>query len=108
MKRASDDTEATAVLARDLALWLSRAGVAPTELAVDFADLLHGAKEVQASLVILLSLDVNRREDAEHAMEQLGLLHAWMFTEMKPHLEEIERGWQQLEDRIVELIPDEE
>lgn len=100
-------TAATAALANELSHWLRRAGIERTELAVDFADLVHGAKVVEASLHRLLALDLEQSAEAELAMEELGRMHAWLFTDMLPHLKELEEGWQALEDQVVRRLPPE-
>ncbi len=107
MGTASRDSDATAALANELSHWLRRAGIERTDLAVDFADIVQGAKEVEAALHALLALDLQKPVDAERAMEELGRMHAWLFTDMLPHLKEIEEGWQALEDQVVRRLPSE-
>ena len=70
-----------------------------------FADLVHGAKVIEASLHALLALDLEQTADAALAMEELGRMHAWLFTDMLPHVKEIEEGWQALEDQVVRRLP---
>ncbi len=95
-----------AALADRISEWLRSAGVTHTEMAVDLADIVGAAKYAENAIMELLKLDVRSPTDADSALEQLGRLDAWLFTEMKHHLEELQRAWPELEGRLVELAPD--
>lgn len=105
--QSSADAASTRVLAADLAGWFDRAGVKSPDVAVDLADLLHAAKRLEDAVKSLLKLDLNDRAHVEQAIDELGRMHAWLFTEIKPHLADLEASWSGIEDPIVALVPDE-
>ena len=93
-----------------LARWVRRAGVsdeAVGDLAVGFADTLHAAESARPELEALLALDPTKPADADEALSRLGYLNALLFTEMKSHIEDLERRWDELEARLLSVAPDE-
>lgn len=107
MQRFNEGQDAVA-LASQLSAWFRRAGVQHTELAVDVADLLYAARKVEGAVQELLRLDLTERDHVERAVDELGNMHAWLFTEIKPHLEDLEAGWSSIENPIASSIPDEQ
>lgn len=103
-----NDGQGAGALASELSAWLRRAGVQHTDLAVDVADLLYAARKVEGAVQELLRLDLTEPKHVERAVDELGKMHAWLFTEMKPHLEELEAAWLSIENPIASSIPDEQ
>ena len=109
----SDDRAAIerhVAFANALARWVRRAGVtedAVGDLAVGFADTLHAAESARPELEALLALDPTNPADADQALSRLGYLNALFFTEMKSHIEDLERRWEELESRLLTITPDE-
>jgi hypothetical protein len=99
-------TSANVDLARRLAAWLQSVGVEDTSVAVDFADIVAAAKLVELTLQKMIVLDVARPDHADEALTEMGRLYAWLFDEMKHHLDVVQRSWPQLEGRLVALAPD--
>lgn len=104
----SSNTAETVLLAKELAAWLRHAGVEQTDLAVDIADLLAAAKHIDSNVRSLLTLDLGNQKDAEAAAEKVGEMEVWLFTEMKPHLENLESGWQAVEDAVFGRLPEDD
>lgn len=93
-------------LAGRLGAWLREAGVEQSEVAVDFADTVMAGRSVEAILSRLVSLRPESPQDGEEALRLLGELHTWIFGEMKFHIQELERAWPRLEEKLGELAPD--
>lgn len=102
------ESEAATALASALSHWLGRAGVQSPEAAVDFADVLYAAKQVEIAVQSLMRLNPGDRAHAGRVIDELGKLHALLFTEMKPHLAELEAAWPSIEAPVVALLPDDE
>ncbi len=100
------ESESAAVFAATLARWLDHAGVQNTAAAVDLADVLYAAKQVEGAVQSLMRLRPGDRTHAAQAVDELGKLHAWLFTEMKPHLAELEAAWPSIEAPVIGLLPD--
>src|SRR5690242_10887689 len=94
---------ATVARTREIARWLGTVGAVPTEMAVDFADLLSAARVVDEMLVKLVQLDVRNAEQADEALRLLGSMSAQPFTELRGHLDSLEEEWDALEQRVDEL-----
>ena len=94
---------ATVARTREIARWLGTVGAVPTEMAVDFADLLSAARVVDEMLVKLVQLDVRNAERADEALRLLGSMSAQLFTELRGHLDSLEEEWDALEQRVDEL-----
>jgi hypothetical protein len=90
-------------LTQRLTTWLRSAGIARTTAAVDLADVLAAAKRADTLVRRLLKLKPDRPQDADEALRILGQLRAWLITEMKPHLDDLEKAWPILESRIERL-----
>ncbi len=96
----------TVILADNLAAWLRDTGFPQTNIAVDFADIIAAARRVEELLPRLVSLHTDDGNDAEQALACVGKLHAWLFGEMKHHLEELEHAWPALEAHFEKLAPE--
>jgi hypothetical protein len=103
----SKDHEIPGSLADGLSRWFERAGVHRPEVAVDLADVVQAAKEVEMATQVLMTLEPDAPADSERALDQLGRIHAWIFTEIKPHIAELEVRWPSIEDPIVARFPQE-
>jgi uncharacterized protein Yka (UPF0111/DUF47 family) len=77
-------------------------------MAVDFADLLSAARFVDEMLSKLLQLDVRNAQQADEALQLIGSMSAQLFTEIRGHLDGLEREWDVLEERLDELGAPEE
>ena len=112
MTRSEDRAaiEQHVAFANALARWVRRAGVseeAVGDLAVGFADVLHAAESARPELEALLALDPTKPADADQALSRLGYLNALFLTEMKSHIEDLDRRWEELEARLLAVAPDE-
>ena len=96
----------TVEVADNLAAWFRNTRFPQTDIAVDFADLIAAARESEALLSRLMSLHMDDRSEAEQALACVGELHAWLFGEIKHHLEELERAWPDLEAHLEKLVPE--
>jgi hypothetical protein len=96
---------ADVAFANRLATWLHTANVGTTEMSVDFSDIVSASRFVQAELEQLMKLDIHQPDQAATALDCLGRLHAWLFTEIKHHIEELEKTWPGLEGRVAALTP---
>lgn len=94
-------------LADQIAGWFRSAGIEQSDIAVDVVDTIVAARKVEEILHKMLALRPNQPQDAAQALEHIGKLHAWFFSEMKYHLEELERAWPEIEERISILVPSE-
>jgi hypothetical protein len=99
---------ATVARTREIARWLETVGASPTEMAVDFADLLSAARLVDEMLSKLVQLDVRNAQQADEALQLLGSISAQLFTELRGHLDSLEREWDGLEERVDALGAPEE
>jgi hypothetical protein len=76
--------------------------------AVDMADLLAAASLVEEEVSNLLLLDVGNPREADDALRIAGRISAQLFTELRDHLDRLERQWSTFEDRLESLgTPDE-
>jgi hypothetical protein len=104
-------TDQHVLFAGRLARWLEKAGVADEsvgELAVGFADILNAASRASAELERLLGLDPTTAEGADAALTHLGYLNALFLSEVKGHVDDLERHWDALEGPLAARAPDEE
>jgi hypothetical protein len=94
--------------------WLGRAGVndadARATLAVGLVDSLAAAHQVAADLERLLELDPDTAGDADQALQLAANMHAWLFTELKVHVAEMEAVWEPAfeEELVKRCSPEEE
>lgn len=95
-------------LARRLTTWLRAAGVKHSEMAVDIADIIFAARDVAQSIEDMLVLQPNQPHEADKALEYVGKLRALLFSELKPHIEDLEQTWPELEQRLDKLSPDDQ
>jgi len=96
----------TVVVADNLAAWFRNTRFPQTNIAVDFADLFAAARRSEALLARLMSMHTDDRSEAEQALAYVGELHAWLFGEIKHHLEELEHAWPALEAHFEKLAPE--
>ena len=98
------------LFANRLSAWICRAGVsdgdAVGDLAVGFADVVYASATAAGELEALLSLDPTVPADAELALKRLGYLRALFLTEIKWHVEDLERRWDELEGQLSARAPD--
>lgn len=94
--------------AERLAAWLRGAGVEDSGAAVDVADVLAASNHLQRLVEQLLTLDPRKPDEAERGLSLVTEMRAWMFTEMKPHLEALVGVWDAIEARLDALAPPEE
>lgn len=99
------DVAANVALTGRITAWLKAAGVKRSDMAVDIADIIFAARDVAALIEKMIELNPQASDEADRAGAYLGMMHAVLFTEMKHHLEELEDGWPELEDRLEELSP---
>jgi hypothetical protein len=94
--------------------WLRKAGVhdadARATLAVGLVDSLAAARHVAADLEFLLQLDPDQPAQADEALRLTGRMHAWLFTELKDHVAEMESVWEPAfeEELVKRCSPDDE
>jgi hypothetical protein len=84
----------TVALTSVVSAWLERAGVNDGErratLAVGIADSLAAAAQVADELELMLATDPTTADGAEAALTAPGSIDAWLFTELKNHVSELE------------------
>jgi hypothetical protein len=94
--------------------WLRRAGVhdadARATLAVGLVDSLAAAQHVTMDLEAMLELDPDQPAQADEALRLASQMHAWLFTELKDHVAEMESVWEPAfeEELVKRCSPDEE
>ena len=90
--------------AGQLTRWMERAGIpdGPTQadLGVGFADIVFAAAEAERALQLLVSTDPTQVAGADEALTHLGYLNALFLSEIKYHLEDLERAWPALEELL--------
>ncbi len=90
--------------------WLDKLGFresAPEEnFAVDLADILAAASEIERQLKLVLVLDPRNPEEANRALLHLGIMDAHLFTELKGHLATLELEWAAFLERVADFAPD--
>ena len=84
-------------LTRSIDNWLRKIGLRDDETvaqaAVDLADLLHAAADVREMLERLKTLDTSGSKGADEALQLAANIEVQLFTEIKAHLESLERSW---------------
>lgn len=93
--------------AERLGAWLKNAGVGESSAAVDVADILDASNHLQRLVDQLLALNPRNPVEAEQGLSLVTEMRAWMFTEIKPHLESLARLWDAIEARLDDLSPPE-
>jgi hypothetical protein len=90
-------TEAEVALVGRLSAWLERAGVTDPEhratLAVGLGDTLASARRTADALERMLRQDPTTEAGAEQALEQTGMMSAWLFSEIQHHVGELAAIW---------------
>lgn len=98
----------TVALTHKISAWTRSAGLSHVHVSVDLADIVAAASYAEQALQEMLALDVNDPAQAAEALDRLGQIHAWLFTELKVHLEQLEQKWPDLEERLAALAPSDE
>lgn len=104
MPRHENETLGTVVLAGRVTQWLAEIGCESTGAGVDFADCIAAGKRVEMLLSELLALAPANPSEARDALRVLGELYAWLFGELRPHLDHLEEIWEQLEESVENRI----
>lgn len=86
---------------QQLGEWLRDAGVESPGLAVDMIDAVAAGRQVEKLVDQIVRIDVSESEGANKVLEHLGTLHALLFTELKPHLRNLEKAWPRFERAII-------
>jgi len=95
-----ESTEQHVKLIRSINDWVKR--VDPQDervaggVAVDLADLLRAASKARGLLERLLATDLNAEDGLDEALELAVEIEVWLFHELKPHLENLERNWERV------------
>jgi hypothetical protein len=76
---------------------------AAAESAVDLADILHAAADVRALLTELLATDPVIPSQADRALQVAANIEVQLFSELKAHLESLERAWPRVLERLDSL-----
>ena len=107
-----DNQEAISIHVRfagELTEWMAQAGIpdgaTQADLGVGFADIIFAAGEAEAALRLLLQTDPRSPEGADKALTHLGYLNALFLSEIKDHLEDLERAWPGLETLLASRVP---
>jgi hypothetical protein len=93
--------------------WLRQAGVSDADaratLAVGLVDSLAAAQHVAADLERMLELNPSKPVEADSALQLAANMHAWLFTELKDHVAEMEAVWEEaFEEELVKHCSPEE
>lgn len=83
-----------------LSNWLEKANIGQREMAVDFADIFTAADEVREYLEEMIALDPAESSSADAMIRLLGRMRARLFVEIPHHLEHLQQGWNELEERL--------
>jgi hypothetical protein len=93
-----ETAEQQVALTGRLSEWLRRAGIedpdARATLAVGLVDSLAAAQRIAADLESLLELNPAQPAQADEALQLAGNMHAWLFTELKDHVSDMELVWE--------------
>ena len=80
-----------------LSRWFERAGVTSAKtrahLAVDLADSLFAAGEIERLIDKMLDCNPATRRGADRALRHAGNIDALAFTEIKDHVRSLQRVW---------------
>ena len=98
-KKVSSETKKHIDFARRLSRWLREAGVERME-AVDFSDIVFGARVVERTLEEMMRLNPWRARDRDRALGHAGVLSAYLFTEIADHLSGLQKDWPELEHQL--------
>jgi hypothetical protein len=101
-------TRAVVALTDRISAWLKKSGVQDgtirATLAVGLADFLEAARTAGEHLEAMLAEDLGTPASADRALEQAGVISAYLFSEAKDHLLELEAVWEsQVEERLAAL-----
>lgn len=101
---SSEERAARAVTqTRQIGHWLTTVGGVHSDFAVDMADLLAAVRLVEEEVSNLVQLDVGDPAQADEALKTAGRISAQLFTELRDHLDGLDRQWAVFEDRLERL-----
>jgi hypothetical protein len=72
----------------------------PADVAIDLADVLYAGQRADEILSELLTLNLEDPSGRDRAADLTAELHAWLFGEMKHHLEQLEANWSEVEAAV--------
>ena len=93
--RDEDHVKMTAALES----WLAKVG-APSDIAVDLADVGFAGRRVDAIVRKMVALDPAESASRELAADLVAELRSWLFAEIGHHIRELEQQWNELESAI--------
>lgn len=103
----NENVEDRPLTANEVSRWLHRTGFEKTELGVDFVDLIDAAHVVERALKkVVRSEPPGLGREMEY--HEIATLYAWLFTELKYHLEELEKDWNGLEAHLGQGLEEDE
>ena len=70
------------------------------DLAVDTADIVAAAEAVKALTDSMMKTNPSKPTEAETALSAAAKIEVQLFTELKSHLETLERAWPRLLERL--------
>lgn len=89
---------------RSIDAFLSRIGVGSADeradLAVDLADTLYAARDVERMLSELLDVDPESPSQVDRALELTANIEVQLFTELKDHLLDLQQSWPILFEKL--------
>lgn len=89
--------------------WLRRLALEDklvSELAVDTADIVAAAEAVKKLLLSMMRKDPAVPPESDAALSAAAEIEVQLFTELKSHLETLERAWPSLLERLDALSED--
>jgi len=91
-----------------ISTWLKKSGVDDGDiratLAVGLTGFLEAARTTRERLEAMLAEDPTDLESADRALEHAGVISAYLFSEARDHLLEVEALWEsQIEERLAAL-----
>lgn len=108
MSGSENDVHESVLLAGRVTAWLRQIDSHTTGAGVDFADTVTAGKRIEKLLLQILALNTADPIQVREARSVLGELHAWLFGELRPHLDHLEQVWETLEDALYMRAPDPE
>lgn len=95
--------EENVALTQSMGEWLRRLaleGELAAEVAVDVADILAAAEAVKELSLSMMKADPSVPREADAALTAAAEIEVQLFTELKSHLETLERAWPRLLERL--------
>src|SRR3954469_25159071 len=85
-------------LLRRLSIWLEQAGIdngtLRATLAIDLADSIHAAQEIEQAVRRMLREKPDTKRGADKALGETGIIDALAFTELWDHLRGLKKHWE--------------